>query len=107
MRSLSTKILTWSTVNVSMLALGLTSLGTVSAKNNKVDICHYQEETDSWKLISVGQSAASAHLEHHNDAILGGTTSQTGTVLDADCVEEAVTCPCDFMLNAWSQLGIE
>jgi hypothetical protein len=28
-------------------------------------------------------------------------------VLDADCVEKAVTCPCDFTLNAWSQLGIE
>jgi hypothetical protein len=47
MRSLSTKILIWSIANVSMLALGLTSLGAVSAKNNKADICHYQEETDS------------------------------------------------------------
>ena len=47
MRILSTKILIWSIANVSTLALGFTSLGTVSAKNNKVDICHYQEETDS------------------------------------------------------------
>jgi hypothetical protein len=55
----------------------------------------------------VGQSAAGAHLEHHDDAFPGETTSQTGAVLNADCVEEAVACPCDFTLNAWSQLGIE
>jgi hypothetical protein len=74
------------------LVLGFASLGSVSAGNDKVDICHY-EENKGWKLLSVGQPAAGAHLEQHDDALPGGTTSQTGTVLDKECVE--ITCPCE------------
>ena len=83
---------------VCALVLGVVSLGSVSARNNKMDICHYQEENDGWKLLSVGQPAAGAHLEHHDDALPGGTTSQTGTVLDADCEVVEVICPCDYRL---------
>ena len=81
---------------VCALVLGFVSLGSVSAENNRVDICHFQEESGSWKLLSVGQPAAGAHLEQHDDALPGGTTSQTGTVMDADCEEVTATCPCDY-----------
>lgn len=76
------------------IVLGVVSLGSVSAGNDKLDICHFQEENDSWKLLSLPQLAAAAHLEHHDDALPGGTTPQTGTVLDADCEEVEITCPC-------------
>lgn len=81
-------------VFVCAVVLGLVSLDSVSARNNKVNICHYQEGNDSWKLISVGQPAAGAHLQNHDDALPGGTTSKTGTMLDADCEEVTVICPC-------------
>jgi hypothetical protein len=55
------------------------------AQKGKVDICHYQPETNSWKLLSVGSSAEGSHLGNHDDATPGGTTSQTGTQLTADC----------------------
>jgi hypothetical protein len=74
---------------------GFVSLGSVSAGDNKVDICHFQEESNSWKLISVSQIAAAKLLENHDDAIPGGTTAQTGTVLDAGCEVIEITCPCE------------
>jgi hypothetical protein len=64
---------------------GFTSPTAVCA-SGKVDICHFQEKNDSWKLLSVGVPAVGAHLENHDDAVPGETTSQTGTVLDADCI---------------------
>jgi hypothetical protein len=61
-----------------------------------VDICHFQPGKGTWKLLSVGSPASDAHLQNHDDALPGGATTQTGTVLDADCVEVPVTCPCDY-----------
>jgi hypothetical protein len=66
----------------------------VSAGTNTVDICHFQEETDSWKLLSLPQPVVAAHLENHDDALPGGTTSQTGTLLDANCQPMTAMCPC-------------
>jgi hypothetical protein len=88
----------WSGLVVCAAVLGLTSFGPVHAAD-KVDICHFQPEQGSWKLLSVGQPAAEAHLRNHDDALPGGTTSQTGTVLDAECVEVVVTCPCEGLEN--------
>jgi hypothetical protein len=87
------KFRVWSGIVVCAAVLGVTSLETVHA-TEKVDICHFQPGTGSWKLISVGQLAAGAHLEHHDDALPGETTSQTGTVLDTNCQEVTVVCPC-------------
>jgi len=72
--------------------LGVGSLGSVSVAANKVDICHFKENKGIWQLTTVNAKAVDDHLEDHDDALPGGTTSQTSTVLDADCVE--VTCPC-------------
>jgi hypothetical protein len=85
----------WSGIVVCAAVLGLTRVGPVHAKEN-VEICHFQPGKGSWKLLSVGQSAVDAHLRNHDDALPGGTTSQTGTRLNADCVEVTVTCPCDY-----------
>ena len=86
----------WMVSAVSAIILGVTSPRPLHAAD-KVDICHFQSGKGSWKLLSVGQPSAVAHLEHHDDAIPGGTTAQTGTVLDAECVE--VTCPCGDASN--------
>ena len=43
----------WTIVIVYAFMLGFASLGSVSAENNRVDICHFQEENDSWKLLSL------------------------------------------------------
>jgi hypothetical protein len=105
MQNCQAKSVLWAGVVVCAVVLGFTSLDSVSAKNNKVDICHYQEENDRWKLLSLPQPAAAAHLEHHDDAIPSGTTAQTQTVLDADCEPVEVICPCEGQMHegvSWS-----
>ena len=57
------------------------------------EICHFQPGNGTWKKLRVGENAATAHLQNHDDAPPGGTTTQTGTELDEECVEEVV-CPC-------------
>jgi hypothetical protein len=84
MRIRLSKSRVWSGIFVCGAVLGVTSLGIVHA-TDKVDICHFQPGQGSWNLLSVDQSAADAHLKNHDDALPGGTTSQTGTLLDADC----------------------
>jgi hypothetical protein len=93
MRIRLSKSIAWSGVVICAVVLGLASGGAVHA-TEKVEICHFQRGQGSWKLLSVGQSAVDAHLKNHDDAIPGGTTSQTGTMLDEDCT--VVTCPCDY-----------
>ena len=95
MRIRLSKSIVWSGIVVCAVMLVSTSGGAVHA-TEKGEICHFQPGQGSWKLLSVGQSAVNAHLKNHDDAIPGGTTSQTGTMLDADCVEVTVTCPCDY-----------
>jgi hypothetical protein len=56
----------------------------------KVDICHYDAEYDYWKLINVSGNAVPSHYANHDDGLPGGSTSQTGTLLDENC-EPAVT----------------
>lgn len=87
------KILSWIVAIGFAMVLGLPSGGTVFAQG-KVDICHFQEDKDSWKLISIGGPALDHHLTQHDDALPGGNTISTGTLLDADCVAVTVSCPC-------------
>jgi hypothetical protein len=93
MRIRLSKSRVWSGLVVCAAVLGLTSFGPVHA-TDKVEICHFQPGQGSWKLLSVGQSAADAHLTNHDDALPGGTTSQTGTRLDATCQPVTARCPC-------------
>lgn len=87
------------------VALGFVSFGIepATALGPRVDICHFQRAKGSWKLKSQGQRAAATHLENHDDALPGGTTSQTGTDLNANC-DEVVPCPCEgltLMGSTW------
>lgn len=52
----------------------------------KVDVCHYVAGTDTYKLISVGAPALSAHLRH-GDGVPGGEVpgADVLSVFDEDC----------------------
>ena len=41
-------------------------------RQEKVAVCHYDDETDSYELISVGAPAYDAHLRNHPDGVPGG-----------------------------------
>ena len=97
---------TWTLVVVCAVMAGLVSPSRVLAGNNNVNICHFQEENDSWKLLSLPQPSSVAHLEHHDDAIASGFTAQTGTALDADCVEITATCPCGDAISIVNMYGM-
>ena len=74
---------------------GINSLADEAAlRQAKTDVCHYQPDEGVWKKISVGASAANAHLKNHDDvASSPGTTAQTFTQLDVSCLPVAA-CPC-------------
>jgi len=80
-----------------LLAVLLVSGGfaTVSAKG-KTDICHFDKDSGTWKLIAVGNPAVAAHFRNHDDGYPGGTTEQSGTELDENCEpasQPAFVCP--------------
>ncbi len=58
----------------------------------KVSLCHFDDEEGAWVSISISEQGAAAHLRNHDDGAPGGTTAQTGTLLDADCAV-AVAAP--------------
>jgi hypothetical protein len=71
----------------------------------KVEVCHFQEETGTWKRLSIGAPALRAHLRNHDDALPGGVTVQSDTPLDADCAVVPAPCPCEGLTNppaVWS-----
>lgn len=76
------------------LAATLCSAQALAAPPEKVAICHFSVDSGTWSAISIAAPAVDAHLRNHDDAILvagvGGTTSQTGTALDANCVPVVV-----------------
>lgn len=58
-------------------ALALTGLSRAAGKPvGKVDICHYDEETDSFHIISVSENALDAHTNH------GDVPYQPSVILD-------------------------
>ena len=68
-------------------------LGTVVAATNKVEICHFQPGVDDWVLLTVERTSAPSHIEWHDDAQPGGTTTQTGTVMGKDCEKQRKRAP--------------
>jgi hypothetical protein len=95
------KSITWLCV-VAAAVLGAIRPESSHAADN-VLICHLQSGRGTWEPLSVGPRGAEAHLAHHDDAIPGGTTSQTSTRLDADCAE--LQCPCDYSAENLDALG--
>jgi hypothetical protein len=81
-------------VTLTIMALvGLAHPGTGRAAD-KIVICHFQTDTQSWRKLEVVEKAAAAHLANHDDAFPGGTTSVTSTSLDSSCQPQPVVCPC-------------
>lgn len=86
------KILSWK-VTLSVVIITLWA-GSTSA-DEKTAICHYSEDENVWIHLLVGEKAAIAHLNQHDDAVPGGHTTESGTALDEECAL-AVVCPCNF-----------
>lgn len=69
-----------------------------ASAGGKTAICHYSEEEGSWKSVSIGDKAAVAHMNNHDDAVPGGYTTMSGTNLDEECAVK-VECPCNFDIS--------
>lgn len=57
--------------HIGILLCLLTTSSIAFAGADKVAICHYSADTDTWKLINVGAPAAAAHLGNHGDVVAG------------------------------------
>lgn len=56
----------------------------------KVEVCHYSEESMTFKLLSIGAPALDAHLAH-GDGLPGGPVPSTpGMKFDANCAAVAI-----------------
>jgi len=75
---------------LTLLLVGVTNA--MAAAPPKTDICHFQPENGTWKKLSVGGNAPAAHLKNHDDALPGGTTTETGTRLASSCVQGCDNC---------------
>lgn len=63
---------------------------TVKRKQDKVSICHYDSDMDSWKTISINGNALKAHLEHGDVRLIdadgdGWVTFENECVPGGDC----------------------
>ena len=70
-----------------------------------LSICHYQPDNNGWKQLTIGSPAVAKHLTNHDDALPGGTTTQSGLQLDADCAPVFTSCPCFSVEDATQALG--
>ena len=67
----------------------LTASGDVtpSVPDDKTAICHFQKDLGTWKVTMLSPKAFVSHLDKHDDAVPGGTTAITGTILNDQCKE--------------------
>ncbi len=69
-----------------LLATLILSFDLGAAPKARINICHFDDESDTWIEFSLPQAAARSHLAKHDDAVVGGSTTQSGTQLDEYCV---------------------
>jgi hypothetical protein len=74
------------------LLLPLMGASPAMAGPSKTLICHWQPDNDAWKLIDVGTNSVAGHFANHDDALPGGTASQSGTELDENCAPTLPPC---------------
>ena len=55
------------------------------AGQNKVDICHYDELSQSWALINIAERAVPAHVANHDDCVEPGCMTDSGVFLNDAC----------------------
>jgi len=74
-----------------------------NAKKQKVDVCHYDADLDTYKLINIAQPAVNAH-EKHGDGFPGeAVPGEVNYVFDDSCSPEPVPTECSdvqFLLNS-------
>ena len=86
------------TMSLGLLFVSFSFAPQASADGHKVDICHYEAESDSFKRISVSENAEQKHFANHGDGNPGGEfPSMDGYVFDEECVP--VGCPCGPLAN--------
>ena len=74
------------------LLLPLMGASPAMAGPSKTLICHWQPDNNAWKLIDVGTTSVAGHFANHDDALPGGTASQSGTELDENCAPTLPPC---------------
>ena len=88
---------------------GVAALASADARGNssehrqeKVAVCHYDDETDSYELLSVGAPALSAHLERHPDGVPGGEVpeAEVPSAFGDDCAVVPLKFTCDVEYGA-------
>lgn len=89
----------------------LAPLGVASAKPAaKVDICHYDEYTGTYKLINISANAVPAHLRNHPDGFVGDAVpGMRGFIFGPACapVSQIVTIGVDDVVYTGEfQLGL-
>lgn len=73
--------------------LAVMSMPAFAAKQDKIDICHFDLDYGVWKLINISGNAVDKHFENHDDGLPDSDTLGTGSLLDSNC-EVAPACPC-------------
>jgi hypothetical protein len=53
----------------------------------KVDICHFDKDSGTWKLLNIAAPAVEAHATHHRDGVpFGEVPDSPGNIFDGDCI---------------------
>jgi hypothetical protein len=82
-----------------LLSIGLFFLTALPASGGfaharpKTDVCHFDKDSGTWTLISIGDPAVNAHLRNHDDALPDGVTTHSHTNLDDRCQPVRYVCP--------------
>ena len=80
-------------VFASFFAVGIVGAQAKGAKAEKVDICHYSADENTWRVISVNGNAVDAHFANHGDAFPGEFYPDTDGDGYGDADGEFVVCP--------------
>lgn len=83
--------LNWAVAIAMAMGIGFLNAGIVAAQP-KTDVCHFKYDVGEWQKKEVNVQAAERHLDDHDDAYPGGTTTQSGTELDDDCKQTQTAC---------------
>lgn len=78
-----------------VMALGLLLTSAISfAGPDKVDLCHFEKDTETYAFISVSSRAAGKHIAKHGDVAVG-SQEWMDLNLNSDCQREGPTCSGD------------
>lgn len=73
-----------------------------AANPNKVDVCHFDEESGTFHLINIDDNAVQKHIDNHGDFF---PAAEGGCCTDADCGENEA-CQVDEEANTGSCVSV-